>query len=93
MNADKWCQGIMSFHNFCGHTTTGVNENFNKTTKAMLDRLGDHKHCWRLDKLIHHLMNTIMPHHLQKMTMALSGDHQDQIDYDQNCLKQLFLTG
>jgi hypothetical protein len=80
LRAGKWCQGIMRFHNFCGTTTTGVNENFNKTTKAMLDRLGGHKHCWRLDKLIYHLMSTVMPHHIQKVTMAVSGDVQQQND-------------
>jgi hypothetical protein len=73
LHADKWCQGITSFYPFGGHKTTCVNEAFNKVTKEMFDQLGGHKHCWRLDKLIYHLMNTTLDAHILKMQMSLSG--------------------
>jgi hypothetical protein len=74
--ADKWCQGIMKFNNFCGQTTTGACEAFNRIAKDMFNRLGGHKHCWRIDKLVHHLMHTILPHYIHKQTLACTGTCQ-----------------
>jgi hypothetical protein len=50
-----------------------VNEAFNKVTKEKLNQLGGHKHCWRIDKLVYHLMSTIMDAHVMKMQMSMSG--------------------
>jgi hypothetical protein len=71
--AEKWCQGVTSFYCFGGHKTTCVNEAFNKVTKEKLNQVGGLKHCWRIDKLVFHLMDTILNAHVMKMQMTLSG--------------------
>jgi hypothetical protein len=54
-----------------------VNEAFNKVTKEKLSQLGGLKHCWRIDKLMFHLMDTILKSHVMKMQMTLSGALKD----------------